>query len=110
MQKALITGGAGFIGLHLAKHLLMHNYQVDLIDNFSRAVKDQDLQNLSESSSVNVINCDLTRPEAFNDLDNNYNYVYHLAAIIGVANVLDKPYRVLSDNILTLLNILPWLK
>lgn len=110
MRKALITGGGGFIGLHLANHLLTHHYQIDLVDNFSRAVEDQDLQNLSKNPSVNVIKCDLTRSEAFNNLDSNYDYVYHLAAIIGVANVVDKPYSVLSDNVLMLLNMLPWLK
>ena len=34
MKKVLITGGAGFVGLHLAKHLLDNNYEVTLVDNF----------------------------------------------------------------------------
>ena len=36
MKRVLITGGAGFIGFHLAKHLVNKNYQIDLIDNLSR--------------------------------------------------------------------------
>ena len=47
MKKILITGGAGFIGYHLAKRLLRDNYQIDLLDNFDRGVKDSSLIELS---------------------------------------------------------------
>ena len=45
MKKVLIIGGAGFIGFHLAKKLLL-NFRVDMIDNFSRSMKDKDLREL----------------------------------------------------------------
>ena len=45
MKKILIIGGAGFIGFHLAKKL-SSKFHVDIIDNFSRAVKDKDFNQL----------------------------------------------------------------
>ena len=43
-NRVLITGGAGFIGLHLARHLASNEYKVDLVDNFTRGIKDLDLE------------------------------------------------------------------
>ena len=48
MKRVLITGGAGFIGYHLATELVDNGYAVDLVDNFSRAVADPDLDALAE--------------------------------------------------------------
>ena len=39
-MKALITGGAGFIGYHMANELLKSNYEINLVDNFDREVED----------------------------------------------------------------------
>ena len=58
-KKILITGGAGFIGLHLAKRLLDKGYQVDLLDNFSRAVDDKDLKDTLLHDKVNFYNINL---------------------------------------------------
>ena len=44
MKKVLITGGAGFIGYHLACNLLQKNYRIDLVDNFTRGIKDNFLE------------------------------------------------------------------
>ena len=41
-KKALITGGAGFIGFHLSRYLLKKGYKVHLIDNYMRGRKDKD--------------------------------------------------------------------
>ena len=43
-NRILITGGAGFIGLHLARHLVSNGYKVDLVDNLARGIKDLDLE------------------------------------------------------------------
>ena len=48
-RKVLITGGAGFIGFHLAKKLLNLNYEIDILDNFSRGVNDLDLARLAKN-------------------------------------------------------------
>jgi len=106
MDKVLITGGAGFIGFHLAKQLLKSDCQVDLLDNFSRGVNDKDLSNISEDEKVNLINLDLLNPARISHLDNDYNYIYHLAAVIGVQHVLKAPYDVLTKNFILLENTL----
>lgn len=110
MNKILITGGAGFIGAHLAKRLLVENHRIDLVDSFSRGVLDSRLKMIISDSRVRLLNRNLLEPDALDDLANNYRYIYHLAAIIGVANVLDRPYSVLRDNVDMIVNLLSFAK
>ena len=104
MNKVLITGGAGFIGFHLAKKLLKSDCQVDLIDNFSRGVNDKELSDLSKDKNLNLINIDLLNSANISSLDSDYNFIYHLAAVIGVQHVLKAPYDVLTKNFILLDN------
>jgi len=104
--KVLITGGAGFIGLHLANRLLDEGYKVDLVDNFSRAVEDQELKEIADRKGTRINNIDLLRHDSLDELDNDYDFIFHLAAIIGVVHVLNKPYSVLFDNIQMLGNMI----
>ena len=106
MKKLLITGGAGFIGYHLAEKLLESNYQIDLLDNFSRGVNDTQLSNLAKNEEVNLINKDLLQSATINRLDQDYSYIYHFAAVIGVKHVLKSPYDVLTKNFIMLQNAL----
>ena len=99
-MKVLITGGAGFIGLHLANFLLNNHHQVDLLDNFSRGKLDNELKILSENSKINIVNADLSENNILNQLDTDYNLIFHFAAILGVQNVLEQPYKVLDSNML----------
>jgi len=98
-KKILITGGAGFIGLHLAKRLLNEGYQVDLLDNFSRAVDDKDLKDTLLHDKVNFYNINLLDSTQLDALGNDYDFIFHLAAIIGVTHVMEYPYEVLYNNI-----------
>ncbi len=104
MSRALITGGAGFIGAHLARRLLREGLHVDLVDDFSRAVHDAELASLDASGKVRILQRDLRLPEALDDLDDGYRYVVHLAAIVGVARVVSQPYAVLVDSVAMLRN------
>jgi UDP-glucose 4-epimerase len=99
MAKALITGGCGFIGSHLGARLARSGYEVDLVDNFARGVLDDDLRELLELPSVRLVRCDLLDPEALAELGDDYALIFHLAAIVGVANVLERPYEVLDLNV-----------
>jgi UDP-glucose 4-epimerase len=98
MTKALVTGGAGFIGTHLAGRLVRGGYRVDLVDDFSRGANDNTIASLVSSGSVRLIERDLRQPGVLDDADRDYDLVVHLAAIVGVAHVLARAYDVLSDN------------
>lgn len=98
-MKALITGGAGFIGYHLARELLDYGYEIVLADNFARGVKDRFLQELFNHPRVTFASTDLLQRENVMELDRDFDYMYHLAAVIGVQNVLDHPYDVLQRNV-----------
>lgn len=98
-MKVLVTGGAGFIGGFLTRSLVESGAQVDILDSFSRGVRDNFLTALAATASVRVMEADLLAPGALEGLDEDYDYIYHLAAIIGVQHVLKRPYAVLVDNV-----------
>lgn len=104
--RALITGGAGFIGTHLAKRLVQEGYHVDLLDNLSRGVQDQELERLCESGRVAVQVVDLLDRRQLEELDDSYTHVFHFAALLGVQNVLEHPEAVLRENVALLTNLL----
>lgn len=99
MKKALITGGAGFIGGHLTARLLAEGYAVDLVDNLSRGVQDETLAELAAHPNFSIHVADLLEPASLADLGDDYTHVIHFAALLGVQNVLDRPYAVLRDNV-----------
>jgi nucleoside-diphosphate-sugar epimerase len=98
-MRALITGGAGFIGVHLARRLVAEGLEVDLVDDFSRGRRDADLTALTESRGVSCIGRDLLQPGSLDELPNDYGLIFHLAAIVGVANVTRQPFAVLRRNL-----------
>lgn len=105
MAKVLITGGAGFLGYHLARALVARGTRVDLVDNFTRAVRDPDLDELLRDARVRLIELDLLQHDSLTALDRDYDVVFHLAAIIGVTHVLNRPYDVLVMNQALLTNV-----
>jgi UDP-glucose 4-epimerase len=105
-SRVLITGGSGFMGLHLARRLLAEGYAIDLVDDFSRGVRDPEFSQFIEAPNVTVIEGDLLDPATFGTLADDYELVFHFAAILGVANVLERPYEVLSNNVRMLLGML----
>jgi UDP-glucose 4-epimerase len=106
MKKVLITGGAGFIGYHLAKKLSNNDYHITIADNNARGVVDKELKELKELSNVDYIQLDVLQKNELNKLDRDYDFIFHMAAIIGVVHVLNHPYEVLTKNISMLENII----
>ena len=53
-KKILITGGAGFIGFHLAKTLALQNHEVTIIDDLSRGMRDKDFKELIKLKKIRV--------------------------------------------------------
>ena len=86
-MKLLITGGAGFIGFHLAKLFVSKNYQVDLTDVIDPEDMDDELIALKNNPNCNYIKYDLLNSNQNNIFDDDYDFIIHLAAIVGVENV-----------------------
>lgn len=105
-MKILITGGVGFIGGHLAKSLSSSGNEVHLLDNLKRGVKDKFIEDCISQGNVKLLHGDLNNAGSMDALDKDYDIIYHLAAIIGVSHVLERPYEVLTANIRMTENII----
>lgn len=97
-MKVLVTGGAGFVGGHLAAALLDDGAEVTLVDNFARGVQDATFRQLLSRPGVRAQEADLLSPGFADAVDRDFDAIFHLAAIIGVRHVLERPYDVLADN------------
>ncbi len=107
-MKALLLGGAGFIGVHLARRLVADGHLVTIVDDFSRGRRDDDIAALRRHESVTVVSGDLTAPATWARLSPDWDQIYLLAAVVGVRNVEQDPARVVRVNTLTALNLLDW--
>ncbi|OGX09025.1 MAG: hypothetical protein A2Z88_06910 [Omnitrophica WOR_2 bacterium GWA2_47_8] len=109
MTKILITGGAGFIGYHLARHLIeTTDSEIVLVDNFLRGKMDHDFEELVKNPRIQLLNLDLTDLSSYEKLGSGYSHVYHLAAINGTKLFYEIPHEVLRINALTLIYMLDW--
>ena len=106
-KSALITGGAGFIGFHLARDLSEDGFNVTILDNFSRGREDEEFHELISRNNVHFIKADITEKSSFNNIG-EFDYVYHLAAINGTGNFYSIPDQVLRVGVIGTLNVLDW--
>jgi UDP-glucuronate decarboxylase len=105
MDSVLITGGAGFIGMHLAAMLIRRGGRVTVVDNFSRGqVEGKALTTLG----IRVVEHDLTEPLDKVLANEVFQHVVHLAAVVGVGQVMHQPQKVVRTNVLTTLNVLEY--
>jgi UDP-glucose 4-epimerase len=95
-MRVLITGGAGFIGSHLADHYLNADHTVTLLDNFSTG-SHTNIAHLE--GSVTTVNGDIRNIELINQLTKDANLVLHMAAALGVNTILESPLKSMSTNI-----------
>lgn len=97
-MKALITGGAGFIGSHLAEKLLTKDQQVIVVDDLSTG-SFENIRHLEGSQDFQFV-CDSVRNEqTMHVLIGQADVVYHLAAAVGVQLIVDDPVRTIETNI-----------
>jgi UDP-glucose 4-epimerase len=91
MKKALVTGGAGFIGTNLIQRLILEGYQVFSLDNYSTGSKDNEL------SSVTYVKGDIESIDQFNT--QNFDYCFHLAAQSRVQPSFNNPQESVRINV-----------
>src|SRR3989338_5674725 len=108
MKKILITGGAGFIGYHLSKHLLdtIKDSELVLVDNLQRGKIDEDFQVVLNDPRVTLLRLDLTDRASYSQLGSEYDHVYHMAAVNGTKLFYEMPHEVLRINTLSLIYLL----
>ena len=92
----LITGGAGFIGSHLTETLINRGDQVVILDNFFTS----SISNLNQvKNKVNVIEGNILDQTLVRKLVSESDYIVHLAAALGVFNIVNKPLDSLKTNL-----------
>ena len=94
----LITGGAGFIGGHLSELLIKENHNVTVIDNLSTG-DINNLSNIANHANFSFIEDDILTTDKLDGLIKNCDFVYHLAAAVGVDLVVKEPAKTIETNV-----------
>ena len=104
-MRILVTGGAGFIGSHLSERLVSDGHTVTAIDNFSTG-RASNLASLGDSDKFTLVEGSILNSSILNPLIREVDYVFHLAAAVGVFNIVKNPLDSLLTNIRGTENVL----
>jgi UDP-glucose 4-epimerase len=98
MVRALITGGAGFIGGHLSEALLDKGYDVTIIDNLSTG-RFENIEHLTSHPHFHFAIETITNTAVMDRLVSECDIIFHLAAAVGVDLIVSQPIHVIETNI-----------
>jgi UDP-glucose 4-epimerase len=104
-MRILVTGGAGFIGSHLCERLVKDGHTVTAMDNYSTG-RISNLKNLVDSSRFRLVEGSILDTALLKPLIEESDYVFHLAAAVGVFNIVNNPLNSLLTNIRGTENVL----
>ncbi|HRJ26033.1 MAG TPA: GDP-mannose 4,6-dehydratase [Fimbriimonadaceae bacterium] len=104
-MRALITGGAGFIGSHLAESLAADGHEVWVLDDLSTGQR-KNLCGLEHQPGFRFIEGSVLDEATVTDCLSSVDVVYHLAAVVGVRLVVESPVRTLETNLKGTENVL----
>ena len=104
-MRVLVTGGAGFIGSHLSERLILGGHQVTILDSASTG-RLSNLNGIIDSPQLQLIEGSILDTNVLNPLIKNADYVFHLAAAVGVFNIVKNPLASLLTNIRGTENVL----
>ena len=99
LNHALITGGAGFIGSHLAEALLARGQYVTIIDDLSTG-RFENIAHLSSNPNFRFAIDTITNESVLDRLASECNVIYHLAAAVGVRLIVEQPVHTIQTNIM----------
>jgi len=105
MKRAVVTGGAGFIGSHIADGLVARGYQVNIIDDLSTGNK-ENIASLLNQNHVEFTECSIADLSVLTKLFRGADYVFHLAAIPSVPRSIENPQASHEANITGTLKVL----
>lgn len=97
-MKTLITGGAGFIGSHLAEKLLGLGHEVFIIDNLWTG-RLSNIEKIQDHKKLHLVVDTILNESVMNELIFKIDHIYHLAAAVGVKNIMDHPVETLDINV-----------
>jgi UDP-glucose 4-epimerase len=96
--RALVTGGAGFIGSHLSESLLAGGWEVWVLDDLSTGSL-ENVAAISAHERFHLVVDSVLNPAVVNELVHKCDVVYHLAAAVGVRLIVEEPVRTLVTNV-----------
>ena len=97
-MKALLTGGAGFIGSHLAERLLADGHEVMILDNLSTGSIDN-IAHLKRARGFSYTIASVTNEPLLAELIDRSDVVFHLAAAVGVKLIVEQPVHTIETNV-----------
>jgi len=97
--RAMITGGAGFIGSHLAESLLEHGHQVTVIDDLSTG-RYENIQHLVDRPNFHFAIDTITNEVVMDRLASECDVIFHLAAAVGVMLIVERPVHTIETNVM----------
>jgi len=105
LLRAIVTGGAGFIGSHLVDRLVSEGYSVTVIDNLSCGYL-ENLEQHKNSREVKVLNVDLRDAKRLEKIFRGHDVVFHIAAHANIRESLSDHMADLENNVIATLNVL----
>jgi UDP-glucose 4-epimerase len=97
-MRALITGGAGFIGSHLAERLLVRGDEVLLMDNLSTGSM-ENIRHLKQYDRMHYFMEPIENRQLLAELVDEADVIFHLAAAVGVRLIVESPVRTIETNV-----------
>src|SRR3990172_140347 len=97
-RKAIVTGGAGFIGSHLVERLLMDGHWVTVLDNFSTG-RPENLAEVRRHPRLTPLEADVTRLQMFGPYFDQAEWVFHLAALADIVPSIQRPLDYHKANV-----------
>jgi UDP-glucose 4-epimerase len=109
-MKCLVTGGAGFIGSHLIRHLLERGILVVCLDNFDLTydinTKKGNIAPFLENNNFELVEGDVGDRELLKDIITDIDYIFHEAALVSVVESMKNPVKTIKINTIGTFNIL----